>query len=230
MLYLLTKRFNKVWIRSTRAEVVTLCKMTPKFHRMWVWYISAPDRQQSWYVSNLVNVCASTGCGSFTFYSVAPPMIQNPPQQIRKASSFAGWWSTMQQFSIEQIEPNRKSDTETTLKHPVIFKIKHSVLTQGHISLNFINKPSLCAEPGLKSTDQRFSEAVNAHDSLITLKSCLSRNSSCPALWNAAWTQPVGVDGRQSMEQTCSGAVPERTHIPWNPGVSSNWTFIFYEL
>ncbi len=40
-----------------------------------------------------------------------------------------------------------------------------------HISLDFINKPSLCAEPGLKSTDQRFSEAADTLDSEITTKS-----------------------------------------------------------
>ncbi len=41
-----------------------------------------------------------------------------------------------------------------------------------HISLNFINKPSLCTEPCLKSTDQRFSEAADALNSVITAKSC----------------------------------------------------------
>ncbi len=71
----------------------------------------------------------------------------------------------MQQFSTEQIEPDRKSDTDTTLNHPVNFRIKHSVLKPDHISLNFINKPSLCAESGLKSSDQKFSEAAVARDS-----------------------------------------------------------------
>ncbi len=40
----------------------------------------------------------------------------------------------------EQIERDRKSDTDTALKHPVNFRIKHSVLASDHISLNFINK------------------------------------------------------------------------------------------
>ncbi len=39
------------------------------------------------------------------------------------------------------------------------------------ISLNFINRTSSFAEPGLKSTDQRFKEAAFARDSVITTKS-----------------------------------------------------------
>ncbi len=54
------------------------------------------------------------------------------------------------------------------------------MLTPDHISLNFINKPSLCAEPGLKSTDQRFSEATVKLDSVITAK---SRSLATPAVW-----------------------------------------------
>ncbi len=59
----------------------------------------------------------------------------------------------MQQFSTEQIERDRKSDTDTALKHTDNFRIKHSMLTPDHISLDFINKLSLCAELGLKLTD-----------------------------------------------------------------------------
>ncbi len=40
-----------------------------------------------------------------------------------------------------------------------------------HLSLSFVNKLTLCAERGLKSTDQRFSEAAVTPDSLITVKS-----------------------------------------------------------
>ncbi len=64
---------------------------------------------------------------------------------------------------------DRKLDTDATLKHPVNFRIKHSVLMPDYV--NFINKPSPCAEPGLKSTHQRFLEAAVAFDSVITVKS-----------------------------------------------------------
>ncbi len=42
--------------------------------------------------------------------------------------------------------------------------------TPDHLSLNLFNKPSVCAEPVLKSTDQRFSEAAVTLDSVITTK------------------------------------------------------------
>ncbi len=87
------------------------------------------------------------------FYSVATPVIKRLTQQIRKASIFAGWRSTMQQSSTEQIEWDRKLDSDTTLKHLVNFRIKYSALMPDHISLNFINKLSLCAGAGQKSTD-----------------------------------------------------------------------------
>ncbi len=72
----------------------------------------------------------------------------------------------------EQIERDRKSATDTTLTHPVNFRIKHSLLTPDHISLSFINKASSCAESGLMSTDRRFLEAAVALDSEISAKSC----------------------------------------------------------
>ncbi len=72
------------------------------------------------------------------------------------------------------------------------FRIKHSVLTPDHVSLD---RTSVCVKPGLKSTDQRFSEAVVAHDSVIAAKSCSL----------ATDMQPVGIDGQQSMEQTHAG-------------------------
>ncbi len=51
---------------------VTFCeqmpaKVTPSFHQMLVRCICAPLRQQSWFVSTLVNVCASTVCGCIAF-------------------------------------------------------------------------------------------------------------------------------------------------------------------
>ncbi len=82
------------------------------------------------------------------------------------------WQSTMQQFSTEQIEQDSKSNTDTTLKHPVNFRIKnekHFVLTPDQNLLNFIDKMSICVKPGLKSIDQRFSEATLK---TITAKSC----------------------------------------------------------
>ncbi len=47
------------------------------------------------------------------------------------------------------------------------------------MSLNFRNKLWLCAESGLKSTDERFSEAAVALDSVITAK---SRSLMTPAV------------------------------------------------
>ncbi len=52
----------------------------------------------------------------------------------------------------------------------LIFRIKHSVLMPDHVSLNSINKISLCAELCLRSTDHRFSEAAVTLDSVITVK------------------------------------------------------------
>ncbi len=195
--------------------------LTPKFDQMHVWCISAPLWQWSWYVSVLVNVCASIDCSCVAFLLCS--VIRSLPQQIHKASIFAGWRSTAQQFSTERIEQDRKSNTGITLKHLINFKIKHSVLTPDHISLNFINKLSFCAEPGLKSTDQMFSEAAVALNSgIITKSHCLMRLqlSGCTVLWNAAWTQLVGVDGWRSTEQIHSRAVSERTCIQWYPRVS----------
>ncbi len=59
-------------------------------------------------------------------YSDAATAIRSPPQQIHKANSFAGCRSTAQQFSTEQIEQDRESDTDTTLKHPVNFQEKNT--------------------------------------------------------------------------------------------------------
>ncbi len=65
----------------------------------------------------------------------------------------------------------------------IIFRIKLSMLTPDYISLNFINKLLLYAERGLKSTDQRFSEAAVAFDSVIPAKSCplMTQLSGCAA-------------------------------------------------
>ncbi len=60
------------------------------------------------------------------FYSAAALVIQSPSQHIRKISVFVRWRSTKQQLSAKQIQRDRKSDTDTTLKHLVNFKIKHS--------------------------------------------------------------------------------------------------------
>ncbi len=86
----------------------------------------------------------------------------------------------MQQFSTEQIEQDRKSDTDATVKHPVNFQNKTlCVDARIYISLKFVNKTALCTEPGLQSTGQRFLEAVIVRDSVITVKSCWSCDSSC---------------------------------------------------
>ncbi len=58
--------------------------------QMCVQCVSALAWQWSRCVSILVSECASTGCGCS--YSTSP-MIWGPPQQIRKASIFAGWQS-----------------------------------------------------------------------------------------------------------------------------------------
>ncbi len=41
--------------------------LNPKFQRMRVWCVSALERQRSLYVSILVGVCASSGCGCVAF-------------------------------------------------------------------------------------------------------------------------------------------------------------------
>ncbi len=76
----------------------------------------------------------------------------------------------MQGFYFCRISEQHRTDI-ATLKHPVKFRIKYSMLTPDRISLNFINKPSLCAEPCLQSADQRFLEVVVTFDFVITAKS-----------------------------------------------------------
>ncbi len=46
----------------------------------------------------------------------------------------------------------------------------HKYLKVPRSHFNFINKASLCVEPGLKSTVKSFSEATVASNSLITAK------------------------------------------------------------
>ncbi len=133
--------------------------------------VSALERQRSWYVS--------TDCGCVAFLLHHSSSDPEPSAADMQVFICAGWWSTTHQFSTEQTEQDRKSDADTTLKHPVNFRIKHSVLTPDDVSLNFKSKLSLCAEPDLKWTDQRFSEAAVALDSVITTK---SRSLVTPAL------------------------------------------------
>ncbi len=105
----------------------------------------------------------------------------------------------MQQYSTEQIEQDRKSDTDATLKHLVNFEMKHSLLMPNHISHNFINKLSLCAELGLMSTEQRFSEAAVEPDSLIAVESCSLTTPAvllCCTLKCSLNHQKVVTDGR----------------------------------
>ncbi len=140
---------------------------------------------------------------SLHFSSAATRVIRSPPQQIGKASIFARCWSKTQQFSAEQIEWDSKSDTDTTLKHGVNFRIKHSMLTPDHTSLNFINKLSLCVEAGLTSTDQRFSEAaVTLSIVIINLKCSLNAGGRCGQT----------AEHRANMEPF--------SEAQWNPGVS----------
>ncbi len=76
----------------------------------------------------------------------------------------------------------------------------------------------MCAKSGLKSPDQRFSEAAVAHDSLINTKFRRSYGFGCLVVLRCD-IQPVGVDRRRSTEQTRSRAVTEFTCNQWNPGV-----------
>ncbi len=99
-------------------------------------------------------------------------------RQKHKASICVGCQSPTQQFSTEQIEWDRKSHTDTTLKHPVNFQnIKKSRLMLDCFSPNFIN---MCVRPGLKSIDQRFTEAAVALDPVITAKSHCLRTPAVP--------------------------------------------------
>ncbi len=107
----------------------------------------------------------------------------------------------------------------TNIKTSSWFSEKHSMLTPDHILFNFINKTSLRAVQGLKSTDQRFFRACDCvwfcNYRNISSVSWL-RLSSCATLWNAA----SGYDGRRSMAQTCSRGIPQRTRKRWNPRIT----------
>ncbi len=138
--YVFAGSSNLVWIQPNALHGVghlrsfqhRLYMQKHKSLQMRVQSVSDLPRQQSWYVSALVSVCASVGCGCVAF-----PLCQ----QIRKAFIFAGCLSTTQKFITEQIGQDR---------------VKHSVLMSDHISLNLRNRKSSCAELGQKSTDQRF--------------------------------------------------------------------------
>ncbi len=149
--------------------------LTPKFHQMCVRCVSAPEQQQSWYVSILACVWASTDYGCVVFLLCRSS--RHPAPSAADTPGFCFCPMTEHNAAIEHRADRAGKEVKhkyniKTLQHLVNFRIKHSVLTSDHISLNFINKPSLCAEPGLKSTDQRFSEAAVAFDSVITARSC----------------------------------------------------------
>ncbi len=68
---------------------------------------------------------------------------------------------------------SNSAQSRCTLKHPVNCQNK-KMSTPYHILLNFLNKSSLCVEPGLKLTDKWFSEAAIARNSVNTAKFRLS--------------------------------------------------------
>ncbi|KAF0047738.1 hypothetical protein F2P81_001371 [Scophthalmus maximus] len=65
--------------------------------------------------------------------SVTAPTLRSPPEQIRGASRCN---------SAQQVVRDRKSGTETKIKHTLIVKIKYTVLTADHISLRYTLKTS----------------------------------------------------------------------------------------
>ncbi len=156
------------------TEITTL---TPKFHQMCVRCVSAPEWQQSWYVSVLVNVCASTG-----FSCVC---VSNP-SQLR-------WSGVLHSRSTELL----------FLLDDGAQRNNRSEVFRGHDCTRFCNP--------------------NPYHEIL-----LSHDSSCPAvvLWNAAWMQPVDVDGQRSTEQTRRRAIPDRSRIQWNLEVTGR----LYEL
>ncbi len=62
-------------------------------------------------------------------------------------------------------------------------------------------------------------------DHMLLLQKLVSQLqlSGCASLWNAAWTQQMGVDSWRSTEQTRHRVVPKRTCIQWNPLISNRW-------
>ncbi len=135
-------------------------------------------------------------------YSVTATENRSPAQQICEASISDSCCSTTQPFSTEQIERDRKLDTDATLKSPINFQNKTlCVETRSYFTKLHQQNVIMCG--GLKSAEQRFSEAMTGCDSVITAKSYQSCDSSCPAVLRSQ-TQLVGVDGWRSMEQTRS--------------------------
>ncbi len=143
--------------------------------------------------------------------SVTAPVIRSPPQQICKASIFVRWWSTTQQFSTEQIKRDRKSNTDTPLKHPVSFRIKHYCRCWRLMMFHLTSSTKRGYVQSQAWSQQRLSEAVIAHGSVVSIKSCRSRNFSCCSLKRNRW---VLMDDRANTLRSHS-----RTHMQWNPGV-----------
>ncbi len=109
----------------------------------------------------------------------------------------------VEQFSTEQIERDRKSDTDTTLRRQANFRNEtHPVEARSHFTKLHKQNVVMCGAR-LKSTDQRFLEAAIVRDSV----------RCCSAVLYSE-TQLVGVDRQWSTEQA------ENTHATSGiPGV-----------
>ncbi len=109
---------------------------------------------------HLVNVCASTGSAVLCF-------CLDPSAADSHGFCFCQMIDNNAAIQLREDRTRQKLDTDTTLKHPVNFQNNTLCTKPDHILLNVIAKMSLCVEPGLKSTDQRFSEAMTVCDSVI---------------------------------------------------------------
>ncbi|KAF0026070.1 hypothetical protein F2P81_020807 [Scophthalmus maximus] len=74
--------------------------------------------------------------------SLTAPTLRSPPEQIRRASILLDTGAHTLQFSAKQVVQDRKSSTETKIKHTLTVKIKYTVLTADHSPLRSTLKTS----------------------------------------------------------------------------------------
>ncbi len=157
-----------------------------------------------WIRFTLVSVWASSGCGC------GASLLSNGSLEPFTADSQGFYFCEMLEHNAatqqDQIELHRKSDTAAPLQHRVTFQ---------KIIFHWTSQTKRHCVQSQAWSQQRFSEATIVPDSVINVKFCSLVTPSgrlCCAL-TAAWTQLMGVDGQQNMEQTCSQWDPGDSHV-----------------
>ncbi len=163
--------------------------LTHKFHQMCVRFISPLKRQQSWYVSILVNACASTGCGCVAFLL----RLSSGDPEPSAADTQGFYFCSMTEHNTAIQHSADRAGQE--VRHR--YNIKTSNKFQNKLSVIMCR-----ARPA--GTDERFSESMVALNSVITAK---SHSLMTPAvwLWNAASRRWRTAEHGEITQQSRSG-------------------------